>query len=377
MIPVSSSSKKTDDTGSNFWQLSNVAEQSASAAGYRGGQAARFVAFGEVLLRLSPPGRELPLQSPRFDVAIGGAEANVAASLARLGHEASLLTVLPDHALGRAALGELRRNGVDTRFARLSRDGRMGLYVLTAGAGLRASEVLYDRAGSSFTMAREVDFDWHAALDGAGWLHLSGVTPALGPASRALALAALRQAHEHGLRVSFDCNYRARLWEAWNGDAAGTLRECAAAADLLFADERALAMILGASVPAGHAAQRFAALSAAAFAAMPRLGRIAATTRLEHSVDRHVISGLLATRGDGVHAAREWPLTTIVDRIGSGDAFAAGLLHGLETGLDATAALEFGVAAACLKHSIPGDVNLVGAADVEALLAGAGFGVRR
>jgi 2-dehydro-3-deoxygluconokinase len=335
------------------------------------------VAFGEVLIRLSSHGQELPLQSRRFDVEIGGAEANVAASLAYLGHEAAVITAVPDHALGWGALGELRRAGVDTRFARLTSQGRMGLYFLSAGAGLRPPEVLYDRSGSSFALAAESDFDWASALHGATWMHLSGVTPALGPASRELALAALRHAHSHDVRISFDCNYRAKLWQAWNGDAAATLRECAAAATLLFADERALAMILGHALPDGTPERRFGTLAAAAFTALPRLARVAATSRVEHTVDHHALGGLLATRGEPMRCAAERTLTGIVDRIGSGDAFAAGLLHGLVTGRDDSAALEFAVAAACLKHSIPGDVNLSRVADVDALLANSGFGVRR
>lgn len=359
-----------------------MAESHASSPPASGPRGPRFVAFGEVLLRLAAPDGQLLLQTPRLEVVVGGAEANVAVSLARFGHDAAVITALPDQALGHAALGELRRAGVDTRHARLLAAGRMGLYFLTPGAGLRPSEVLYDRADSSFTRASTADFDWDAAFDGAHWLHLSGVTPALGPDSRALALEVLRLAQARGLRVSFDCNYRAKLWQAWNGDAAATLRECAAHAELLFADARALALLLGAPVPPDAPATAtptaFGTLAQQAFATLPRLTRIAATSRVEHSADEHVIGGLLARRGhEGVHVARQWRLASIVDRIGSGDAFAAGVLHGIERGMADAAALEFGVAAAALKHSIAGDANLAGAADVEALLAGAGFGVRR
>jgi 2-dehydro-3-deoxygluconokinase len=365
---------KEDDTGAIIWQRSGV---KTSIPSEQPPSTPRVVAFGEVLARLSPPGHELLLQSHRFDVSIGGAESNVAVSLACLGHQSAVMTAVPDNAIGRAALGELRRAGVDTRFARLASDGRMGLYFLTTGAGLRPSEVLYDRGGSSFTLAREQDFDWERAFSGAEWLHLSGVTPALGPASRSLVFAALEHARAQGLRISFDCNYRVKLWQAWNGDAAKTLRDCAATATLLFADERALAMILSTDVPHGSSTQRFGALADAAFATMPRLERIAATTRMEHSVDHHSLGGLLATRGDGVRNTAERTLTGIVDRIGSGDAFAAGILHGLLSGLDDSAALEFALAAACLKHSIHGDANLARVVDIEALLADAGFGVRR
>lgn len=330
-----------------------------------------FVALGELLLRLSPPGAQRLLQTPQFEVIVGGAEANVAVSLACLGHETRVVTALPDQPVGRACLGELRRHGVDMSRARLVPVGRVGLYFLEAGAGLRPAEVTYDRAGSSFALCTATSFDWDHVFAGADWLHVSGVTPALGPASAELAFAALGAARQRGLRVAFDCNYRAKLWQAWGGDAATILARCAGEADLLFADARALALLLGTSAEAG-----FEALCAQAFKRWPALQWISATQRVEHSADHHELSGQIATRARH-WTSRRWSLTSIVDRIGSGDAFAAGLLHGLRHGRDPGDALEFGVAAACLKHSIPGDANLAREDEVRALLDGGGFGVRR
>src|SRR5687768_6131452 len=183
---------------------------------------ARIVCFGELLLRLGAPGRQVLLQSPQFEVFVGGAEANVAVSLARFGHDSAQVGVYPDNALGAAAAGELRRHGVDTRALRTG-PGRMGLYFLTPGAVHRPSEVLYDRAGSAFALADPAAYDWPALLAGADWLHLSGVTPALGERAAAAAIAAAREARRLGVKVSFDGNYRPKLWEAWNGDAPGLL----------------------------------------------------------------------------------------------------------------------------------------------------------
>ncbi|MFY2764002.1 sugar kinase [Arenimonas sp. MALMAid1274] len=338
--------------------------------------ASRIVCFGEVLLRLGAPGHQLMLQTPCLEVFVGGAEANVAVSLARFGHASAQVGVLPDNALGAAAAGELRRHGVDTR-GLATGPGRMGLYFLTTGAMHRPSEVLYDRAGSAFALADPAGYDWPALLEGADWLHLSGVSPALGQRAADATLAAARAARRAGVRVSFDGNFRPKLWEAWNGDAAGILRALMSEADLLFADYRDMAVVLGLAFDQATPAARVDAAAQAAFAAFPHLQRLATTLRHQHSVDHHALGARLVTREGQVHAAAEHPLTGIVDRIGGGDAFAAGVLHGLATGQADADALAFGLAAACLKHSVPGDFNRVGADDVAAFLGQGRFDVRR
>jgi 2-dehydro-3-deoxygluconokinase len=339
-----------------------------------------FVCFGELLLRLSAPGNELLLQSGALTVHMGGAEANVAVSLSHLGHPAAMASVVPDSPLGRACIGELRRHGVRTEAIHTG-PGRMGLYFLTIGAGHRPSEVLYDRADSAFATAAPGLMDWREILSGAGWLHVSGVTSALGPDAAEAALRAVRAARELGCSVSFDCNYRAKLWERWRGDARTILRDLVAESDLLFAEERDMALILGRDfmeglVHPGPAQERFVAAATEALAQFPHLKWIATTVRTQKSVDHHDLAAKLMTR-DGLWTTRTYSIGRIVDRIGSGDAFAAGVLHGLETGLDAQATVDFGVAAACLKHSIPGDFNLVGITDVHNLLQDSGFTVRR
>lgn len=339
----------------------------------------RIVCFGELLLRLSAPGRETWLQSPRLDVRVGGAEANVAVSLARFGHAVEYLGVVSDNPLGDAALGELRRHGV--RVERVHRaPGRMGLYFLAQGAGLRPGEVLYDRADSSFARSGADAYDWPTLLHGVACLHVSGVTPALGVRTAEAAIAAVRSARAAGAKVSFDGNFRAKLWAAWDGRPADILSSLLRETDIAFADHRDIAVILGeddANASPEEPGARFAVAAGRAFAAFPRLERIATTVRTQYSVDNHAMSALLATRDGTLHATPTTPLSGIVDRIGAGDAFAAGVLHGLLSGRSDADSLHFGLAAACLKHSIPGDFNLVGEDDVVAVVRNDRLDVKR
>ncbi|MFM2043482.1 MAG: hypothetical protein RLY86_2058 [Pseudomonadota bacterium] len=332
----------------------------------------RIVCFGELLLRLGAPDRGLLLQRPSLDVHVGGAEANVAVGLSRLGHEVGMVSIVPDNALGEAALGELRRYGVDTSACRTG-PGRMGLYFLTTGAIHRPSDVLYDRAHSAFALAEGDRLDWPALLDGAGWLHLSGINAAIGPRGAAAALRAVVAAREAGIAVSFDCNYRAKLWAEWGGDAPGILGSLMSGADIIFGDARDFAMVLGRRFDGLNAAR---AAADAAFEAFPHLRWIAQTEREQVSVDHNVLSARLLTRS-GTEVAGPVHVAPIVDRIGGGDAFAAGVLHGLIRDRGEAEAVRTGLAAAALKHGIPGDLALVSASDIDGFLAGDGLHVRR
>ncbi|WP_238475346.1 sugar kinase [Sphingomonas cavernae] len=329
--------------------------------------AGRIVFFGELLLRLTAPGRELLLQSGRLDVHVGGAEANVAVGLARLGHDTKMVSAAPDNPLGQAAIDALRGHGVDCSAVQ-RRDGRMGLYFLTPGAGLRASEVVYDRAHSSFAEAPAGVFDWPALLNGASRLHLSGITPALGPATAAAAIAAAETASALGVPVSFDGNYRARLWESWDSDPKAVLTKLVDHADVLFGNHRDVSLLLGDTFH-GDGPERRREAAEAAFAAFPRLKLIASTARHVDDADRHRIAARIDTR-EGAHQTDEVVVAGIVDRIGAGDAFAAGVLHGLHIGADADWTVRSGLALTCLKHSLPGDASLFGRADIEAFLSG-------
>lgn len=333
----------------------------------------RTAFFGELLLRLSAPGRELLLQNGRLDVHVGGAEANVAVGLARLAHAAKMISVVPDNALGAAAMSAMRGHGVDCSAVQ-KRDGRMGLYFLTPGAGLRASEVIYDRAHSSFADATSGSFDWNTLLKDVDRLHLSGITPALGPDPATTAIEAAKAARGLGLEVSFDGNYRARLWESWDSDPRSVLSELVGISGIFFGNHHDISLLLGKSFTVNGPARRREAAEAA-FAYFPNLKIIASTARHIEDADRHRLSARIDTP-DGAHQTDEIAVSGIVDRIGAGDAFAAGVLHGLNSGFDLEATARAGLALCCLKHSLPGDASLFGRADIDAFLEGA-LDVRR
>jgi 2-dehydro-3-deoxygluconokinase len=333
----------------------------------------RFVAFGEIMLRLSPPGRELLLQSPRFDVWVAGAEANVATALARLGHDVGFVSRVPDNDLGRSAVATLRGSGVDTGGIQLRGD-RMGLYFVTSGAGMRATEVIYDRAHSAFAETATEDWDWDTLLEGVDRLHLSGITPALGPVPAASAIAAAEAAAARGIAISFDGNWRGKLWERWDSDPRAILTRLVATADLMFGNHRDIALLLGRDFPGEGEHRRREAVDAA-FAAFPKLQMVASTARHVEHVDLHRLSARIDTRDDQAQTD-EVVLAGIVDRIGGGDAFAAGVLHSLRHGGGITDAARTGLALAALKHSLPGDASLFRQADIDAYLAG-GLDVRR
>ncbi len=333
----------------------------------------RILCYGELLLRLTAPGRELLMQTGRLDVHVGGAEANVAVGLARLGHDVAMVSRVPDNALGDAARGHLRRYGVNDAAVAVA-PGRMGLYFLSPGAGLRASAIVYDREGSAFASAGAEDFDWNALLDGAGLLHLSGITPALGPCSAEAAITAAEAARAKGVPVSFDGNYRAQLWSRWDSDPKAILTRLVGQADILFGNHRDISLLLDADFDGdGEARRREAAESA--FAAFPNLRLIASTARHLDDADRHRLSARVDTP-DASYQTEEVLVAGIVDRIGAGDAFAAGILHAWHGGGDAETMAKAGLALTALKHSLPGDASLFGQSDIDAFLAG-GFDVRR
>ena len=327
----------------------------------------RILCLGELLLRLSAPGRELLLQSPRLEVSVGGAEANVAVGLARLGHSTAVASRVPDNSLGEAAIGYLRRHGVDAS-AVTNGPGRMGLYFLSPGAGLRASAIEYDREGSAFALAGAEDFDFDALLTGVDLLHLSGITPALGPRSAELATAAAEAATAKSIAVSFDGNYRAQLWQRWAGDPRAILTRIVGHAETLFGNHRDISLLLGREF-GGDGEDRRREAADAAFAAFPKLRLIASTARHLIDADTHRVSARIDTR-DMSAQADEVVIPGIVDRIGAGDAFAVGVLHGLRLKRDVHWTARAGLALAALKHSLPGDASLFGPRDIESFMAG-------
>jgi len=324
--------------------------------------------LGETLTRFSPQHRRLLVQGGALELHVGGAETNVAIGLSSLGHMTRMIGMLPDNALGQIARATLRGAGVDCRHLGQG-PGRMGLYFMTPGAGLRSSDIVYDRADSAFSRMGRDDIDWKSALHGATRLHLSGITPALGPRSAELAIAAVHAARDRGIPISFDCNYREKLWKACNSQPRAILHELVAAADILFGNHRDVALLLDTSFSSDGAARRRDAAEAA-FGAYPGLRLIASTARHAIDADRNSITARIDGR-DGHAETDAMRIAGIVDRIGAGDAFAVGVLHALakDSG-DLAGMARTGLALAALKHSIPGDASLFGEGDLDAFLSG-------
>lgn len=328
---------------------------------------AQVVCFGELLIRLTAPGRELLFQSGRLDVCIGGAEANVAVALANLGHDCAMVSRVADNPLGEAAVTHLRASGVDVRGVARG-GGRMGLYFVSPASGVRPAAITYDREQSSFAAAEPGSYDWNELLDGADLLHLSGITPAVSEAGAAAAMAAAKAAKANGVRLSFDGNYRAQLWAKRGGDPRAILTELVGQADIFFGNHRDIALLLGREF-SGDGEERRREAAAAAFEAYPNLQTIASTARQVVDGDHNQISARVDTR-EGSAQTQEVALTGIVDRIGAGDAFAAGVLHGLLSQTSIKVAADYGLALACLKHGLPGDASLFTKADIDAFLSG-------
>lgn len=325
--------------------------------------------FGEVLLRFATPAARLMAQCDALEMVVGGAEANVGAGLASLGHRVKMVSRLPASPLGDKARAALGAAGVDT--TGIARGpGRMGLYFLETGAGLRPSSITYDRAGSAFATAEPGDFDLPAALSGASLLHVSGITPALGPAGVELARAAVRAAGDAGVPICFDGNYRPMLWESWDSDPRAVLTELVDAATIMIGNHRDISLLLGKAF-SGDGSDRRREASEAAFAAFPNLQVIASTARHVVSSAHHRIAARVDTR-ETAHQTPEVDVTDIVDRIGTGDAYAAGVLHRWLAGADAAAMAQAGLAYTVLKHSQPGDMCLIGADELDAFSASGG-----
>lgn len=337
---------------------------------------ARFVCFGEVMLRLKPPGAERFLQSPVLEATFGGGEANVATALARFGCDSAYVSVIPANAIGDACVGELRRQGIDTSLV-VRKGSRLGIYFLEGGAAQRPSVVIYDRAGSAIAEAKKGDIDWGRAFSGASWFHVTGITPAISAGAAELALEAVEAANGKGLTVSCDLNYRKNLWK-YGKSAPEVMGELVRHVDVAIANEEDCQKALGVSVPVDVESGKletaqYRALAEMVLAGYPNLSHIAITLRESRSADENGWSGVLATRKD-FFVSRKYDIRDIVDRVGTGDAFAAGLIYGLACLPTPQEALEFAVAASCLKHSISGDLPLLSVAEVTSLVAGSGSG---
>ena len=338
----------------------------------------RIVTFGEIMLRLKSPGYERFFQSPSLEATFGGGEANVAVSLANFGLDASFVTVLPTNAIGDACLRDLRGFGVDTKDI-LRKDGRMGIYFLETGAVQRPSKVIYDRADSCIAKAQPGDIDWAKVFKGATWFHITGITPAISAGAAELSLAAVKAAKELGLHVSCDLHYRKNLWK-YGKRADEVMTELVKFVDTVIANEEDVQKALGisaesaASVEAGEInVEQYKAIAAAVMERYPNVQRVAITLRESKSANHNDWSACLYN-GKDFFLSRKYAITDIVDRVGGGDSFSGGLIFGLNTYESEKDALEFAVAASCLKHTIGGDFNRVTAPEVEALMKGSGTG---
>jgi 2-dehydro-3-deoxygluconokinase len=331
---------------------------------------ATVITFGELMLRLGSPGFERLLQSPMLCATFGGGEANVAVSLAQLGVDSRYVTRLPANAIGDAAIRALRAEGVSTEF--IVRGGsRMGIYFTETGASQRASTVLYDRANSAISEIPPDAVDWDRVMNGAAWFHVTGITPALGDKAAASTLASVAAAKRAGARISVDLNYRKKLWTQAN--AQKVMRPLMRDVDVVIANEEDLQCVLGIEVEGADVTSGSLDVESyrrAAQRVTKDLGPpvIAITLRESLSASDNGWSAVLWD-GKTLHQSQRYSVR-LVDRIGGGDSFAAGLIYGMITGRAHDAALRFAVAASALKQTIPGDFNRVSLAEVDALAGG-------
>lgn len=334
----------------------------------------KVVTFGELMLRLAPEGYTRFVQADAFGATYGGGEANVAVSLANFGLDAAFVTKLPAHEIGQAAVNSLRRYGVDTSL--ITRGGsRVGIYFLEKGASQRPSKVIYDRAHSAIAEATGADFDWDAIFDGVDWFHFTGITPALGANVAALCMDACKAAKAKGIPVSCDLNYRKNLWS--REEAGCVMGELCKLVDLCIANEEDAKDVFG--IEAEHTDIYGGKLNHAGYESVARqlterfgFEKVAITLRTSISASENNWAGMLYV-GGAAYYSKEYNMK-IVDRVGGGDSFGAGLIYATLQGYEPQQALEFAVAASCLKHTIEGDYNQVSVDEVTKLAGGDGSG---
>ena len=339
---------------------------------------AKVVTFGEIMLRLKSPGYERFFQSPSLEATFGGGEANVSVSLANYGMETAFVSVLPKNDIGEACIRELRGFGVDTSNI-VRADGRMGIYYLETGAVQRPSKVIYDRAGSTICEAKVGDIDWKKAFEGATWFHITGITPAISANAAELSLEAAKTAKEMGLHVSCDLNYRKNLWK-YGKTADQVMTELVKYVDTIIANEEDFQKSLllkaesASEVEDGELnIEQYKAIAKLAMETYPNVKRVTITLRESKSANHNDWAACLYN-GKDFFLSRKYRITDIVDRVGGGDSFGGGLIYGLNNYDNEKDALEFAVAASCLKHTINGDFNRVTVAEVESLMKGSGSG---
>ena len=334
----------------------------------------KAVTFGEIMLRLAPEGYYRFVQADKYGATYGGGEANVAVSLANFGVDARFVTKLPEHEIGQAAVNSLRRFGVDTDY--ITRGGdRVGIYILVKGASQRPTKVIYDRAGSSIATAASDDFDWDRIFDGVDWFHFTGITPALGDNVARITLEALKAAKDKGIDVSCDLNYRKNLWSKQK--AGEVMTKLMPYVDVCIANEEDANDVFGikaenTDVSGGKLNYDGYRQVACRLAEKFGFKKVAITLRTSISANDNKWAAMLYD-GKDYYFSKSYDVH-IVDRVGGGDSFGAGLIYSLLEGFDMQSSLEFAVAASCLKHSIEGDFNMVSVSEVQKLAKGDGSG---
>ena len=330
----------------------------------------KIVTFGELMLRLAPENYLRFVQSDKYEATFGGAEANVAVSLANYGMDVAFVSKLPDHEIGQSAVNSLRKYGVDT--TKIVRGGeRVGIYYCEKGASQRPSKVIYDRAYSSIAMAKSEDFDWNKIFEGVSWFHFTGITPALSDSMAEITLQALKVAKEKGITVSCDLNFRKKLWS--KEKAGKVMGELCNYVDYCIANEEDAKDVFGIEADNtdiyGGKLDRNGYISVAKkLTERFNFKGVAITLRESLSANDNNWSGMLYTNGEAVFSKKY--SMHIVDRVGGGDSFGGGLIYSLSNGYTPQQAIEFAIAASCLKHSIEGDYNLVSKKEVETLAGG-------
>lgn len=334
---------------------------------------AKVITMGEIMLRLSTPSHERFIQADNFDVNYGGGEANVAVSLAGFGHDAQFVTAVPDNEIGECALATLRKYQVGTKY--VAKEGeRLGIYFLESGSSVRPSKVIYDRAHSSISTVKPEAFDFDQIFEGVDWFHFTGITPAISDSAAELTEAALKKAKEHGVKVSVDLNFRKKLWTSEK--AQQVMTRLMKYVDVCIGNEEDANLVLGFKPEGSDVTSGNLKLSGyqSIFEQMTQkfgFEYCVSSLRVSRSASDNGWSACIYSGKTGeFYHSREYSITPIVDRVGGGDSFAAGVICGLLDGKDFKEALEFGVAASALKHTIPGDVNLVTRKEVETLAGG-------
>jgi len=323
----------------------------------------KYITFGEIMLRLKPLNRERFFQSPLLEATFGGGEANVAVGLAQFGLNVAYISVIPNNSIGDACLGELRRQAVDTTLI-VRKGDRLGVYFLEAGANQRPSKVIYDRSHSAIAEAKPGDIDWDKVFDRVAWFHISGITPAISLSASELSLEAVKKARKKGITVSCDLNYRGKLWK-YGKSAPEVMGELVKYTDIAIGNEEDCQKSLGIKADVD--------VESGELQAEKNIKKIALTLRESHSANYNGWSAVLNNREEFL-ISKKYEIHNIVDRVGAGDTFDAGLIYGFNNLDNDKEALEFAVAASCLVHSIPGDLPLLTVEEVESLAGGATSG---